>query len=171
MNLSNPLQSQDKFLLFTLIRPSSLQPDNCCVSAFRAQAGFSLLLTFPPLLLSITSASSSALSFFHFFFFPSSALSFFCSPLTPLCPLLQLPLIVLLQTAPRCRWMYLPCSLYRHGHARSQTEAELLNEAAAGEISAQLHYWGKKNQKNWQISSKTTVLKREQGVQIKDSVC
>lgn len=49
----------------------------------------------------------------------------------------------------------------------SHTEAELLNGAAAREIKTHLHY----EEKNWHISSKTPVLTREQGVQIKDRVC
>lgn len=86
----------------------------------------------------------------------SPVLFLFFFALRPLCPLsrlplhppLQLPLIVPLQTAPRRRWTYSPRSLCAHGRARSQTEAERLNGAAAGEISARLHYWrGKKKKK------------------------
>lgn len=133
---------EELFSASSLIRPYALQLDTCCFHGFRAQAEFPLLLlTFPPPLLSITRASSSTLVSFHFFSVVCFVL-FFHSSLTPQRPRLQLPLMVPLQTAAACRWTWSPCPC-THARARSQTEAELLNGAAAGEISAQLHYWEK----------------------------
>lgn len=110
---------------------------------------------------STTTTTSPPLSFHS----PSLALSFLF-PLDAPLSTTAAPLSALLQTAPLCRWTYFTAPAQTQAHARSQTEAALLNGAAAREIRARPYY-----EKNWQISSKTAVLTREQGVQIKDAVC
>lgn len=128
-------------------------PSSCSPSLLR----FSPLLVPLPLLLSP----------FIFFFFPFICFVLFSLPFDAPPSTTAAPLNCPTSNSTAVQVDVFPRSPCTHGHARSQTEAELLNGAAAREISAR-SIIGKKN---WQISSKTTVLKGEQGVRIKDSLC
>lgn len=130
-NQNNPLPSEDeRFSASSLIQPyvRSWTPVVSMVSELKQNSPSSSspsLLRFSPL----PGPPPPLLSPFIFSFLSSALSFFFHSSLMPQRPLLQLPLIVPLQTAAQCRWTYSPCPL----HTRT---CALTNRSRAAEWSS-----------------------------------
>lgn len=154
---------------------SSTVGDTCCAHGFQAPTPTLPLLLPASNLLAMLVVRHGTFPFsqpHHYISCSSSPLSLSpislflsCSFLKPFCPLLYVLKCPTSNTNTAGGRIPLP-PIQTCTAACSQTEAELLNGAAAREIKTHLHY-----EKTWQISSKTAALTREQGVQIKDAVC
>ncbi len=129
--IQSPLNSPytpDRGFIFTVA-------DTCCAHAIKA-----ITLAFH--LLPLVSHHHCHYHIHYLLSFSSFLFAIFCFPLKPLCPLL-LSLSAPLQTRPLCRWTNFTspyANPHTQAHAPSQTEARLLNGAAAREIRVRLHY-------------------------------